>query len=138
MGFTGKLTVHPNQISIVNEFFSPGEVEVDNAIELVSAFAENMREGKMAFLYKGKMVDTPHLERAKKILELSNFRKELLILLLLIDTHFVFSQEVVERCIAGRINNDLLNSILTTQKLQENNHYFICSSPRSHRRGNTF
>ena len=43
-----------------------------------------------------------------------------------IDTHFVFSQEVVERCIAGRINNDLLNSILTTQKLQENNHYFIC------------
>ncbi|MDG0998795.1 MAG: CoA ester lyase [Gammaproteobacteria bacterium] len=71
MGFTGKLTVHPNQISIVNEFFSPGEVEVDNAIELVSAFAENMREGKMAFLHKGKMVDAPHLERAKKILELS-------------------------------------------------------------------
>ena len=43
-----------------------------------------------------------------------------------IDTHFVFSQEDVEGCSTGRINNDLLNSILTTQKLQENNHYFIC------------
>lgn len=71
MGFTGKLTVHPNQISIVNEFFSPSEVEVEGAIELVAAFAENMREGKMAFLYEGKMVDAPHLERAQNILERS-------------------------------------------------------------------
>ena len=71
MGFTGKLTVHPNQISIVNEFFSPSEVEVESAIELVAAFAENMREGKMAFLYEGKMVDAPHLERAQNILERS-------------------------------------------------------------------
>jgi citrate lyase beta subunit len=30
-----------------------------------------MREGKMAFLYRGKMVDTPHLERAQNILERS-------------------------------------------------------------------
>jgi citrate lyase subunit beta/citryl-CoA lyase len=71
MGFTGKLTVHPNQISIVNEFFSPSEVEVEGAIELVAAFAENMREGKMAFLYEGKMVDAPHLKRAQNILERS-------------------------------------------------------------------
>jgi citrate lyase beta subunit len=30
-----------------------------------------MREGKMAFLYRGKMVDAPHLERAQNILERS-------------------------------------------------------------------
>jgi citrate lyase subunit beta/citryl-CoA lyase len=71
MGFTGKLTVHPSQISIVNESFSPSDVEVKNAAELVAAFAENMREGKMAFLYRGKMVDAPHLERAQNILERS-------------------------------------------------------------------
>lgn len=71
MGFTGKLTVHPNQISIVNESFSPSNVEVEGATALVAAFAESMRQGKMAFLYEGKMVDAPHLERAKNILERS-------------------------------------------------------------------
>ena len=71
MGFTGKLTVHPNQISIVNESFSPSDAEIKDANELVAAFAENLREGKMAFLYNGMMVDAPHLERAQNILDRS-------------------------------------------------------------------
>ena len=71
MGFTGKITIHPNQINIVNEAFTPSEAEVSEAKELLLLFAENEAKGLMAFSYKGTMVDVPHLTRAKKIVELS-------------------------------------------------------------------
>jgi citrate lyase subunit beta/citryl-CoA lyase len=68
MGFTGKITIHPNQIDIVNAAFSPDADEVDEAGRLVEAFAEAEKEGLMAISFEGKMVDVPHLTRAKKIL----------------------------------------------------------------------
>jgi citrate lyase subunit beta / citryl-CoA lyase len=68
MGYTGKITIHPNQIDIVNNAFSPVAEEVDEANRLVAAFAEAEKEGLMAINFEGKMVDVPHLERARKIL----------------------------------------------------------------------
>jgi len=68
MGFTGKITIHPNQIDIVNAAFSPPPEEVDEAQRLVEAFAEAEKQGLMAISFEGKMVDVPHLTRAKKIL----------------------------------------------------------------------
>lgn len=69
MGFVGKITIHPRQIPIVNELFTPSEVEVERASELIAAFEENRKAGRMAFSFRGQMVDVPHLERARKILE---------------------------------------------------------------------
>lgn len=69
MGYTGKITIHPNQIDIVNAAFSPDQDEVDEAQRLVEAFAAAAEEGLMAISFEGKMVDVPHLTRAKKILE---------------------------------------------------------------------
>jgi citrate lyase subunit beta / citryl-CoA lyase len=71
MGYTGKITIHPNQIDIVNEAFTPSEDEVNEARELLALFAENEAKGIMAFSYKGEMVDVPHLTRATKIVELA-------------------------------------------------------------------
>jgi len=69
MGFTGKITIHPDQIPIVNELFSPTLEEAQEALELVAAFETARREGRMAFSFRGAMVDVPHLTRALTIVE---------------------------------------------------------------------
>ena len=68
MGYTGKVTIHPSQLEIVNDAFTPSQEEILEANELIAAFEENQREGKMAFTFKGQMVDVPHLTRAREIL----------------------------------------------------------------------
>jgi len=73
MGFTGKITIHPDQVPIVNETFTPSEEEVAEAEELLAAFAEAEAEGRMAFSFKGQMADVPHLVRAKRIVSRSRF-----------------------------------------------------------------
>lgn len=67
-GYTGKITIHPSQVPIVNEVFTPSPGDVAEARELVEAFEQAGSEGRMAFSFRGQMVDVPHLERARKIL----------------------------------------------------------------------
>jgi citrate lyase subunit beta/citryl-CoA lyase len=69
MGFTGKVTIHPNQIAVVNDVFTPSAAEIAESQELLAAFEENQKAGRMAFSFKGQMVDVPHLTRARTILE---------------------------------------------------------------------
>jgi len=68
MGFTGKISIHPNQIPVINAVFTPAAAVVDEARQLVAAFAEARARGAYAFTFKGQMVDAPHLTRALKIL----------------------------------------------------------------------
>ncbi len=69
MGFTGKISIHPNQIAVINEVFTPSAAAVAEARELVLAFEEHRRRGVYAFTFKGKMVDAPHLAGARRVLE---------------------------------------------------------------------
>lgn len=69
IGFTGKLTIHPDQITVVNQVFTPSLDEVREAEHLVEAFDEARTAGKLAFEFKGKMVDAPHLAHAQATLE---------------------------------------------------------------------
>jgi len=69
MGFTGKISIHPSQIPVINEVFSPSVEEVSEAQELIAAFEEHQRKGSGAFAFKGQMVDMPHLTRARKLIE---------------------------------------------------------------------
>ena len=71
MGFTGKLTIHPDQVEVVNAAFTPSAEEIERAGILVRAFDENRREGKMAFTFEGSMVDVPHLKRAEQLLAIA-------------------------------------------------------------------
>jgi len=71
MGFTGKITIHPDQIEIVNRAFTPSAAEIEQAAALVAAFEENQQEGKMAFTFNGQMVDVPHLKRAQQMLAIA-------------------------------------------------------------------
>lgn len=68
MGFTGKISIHPQQIPVINDAFTPTPEAVAEARELVAAFAEHRRRGEYAFIFRGRMVDAPHLARALKIL----------------------------------------------------------------------
>jgi len=68
MGFTGKISIHPSQIEVINEAFTPQPALVAEAQELVAAFEEYKRRGVFAFRFKGQMVDAPHLTRALKII----------------------------------------------------------------------
>ena len=71
MGFTAKLTIHPDQIDIVNEAFTPSAAEIAAATALVAAFEEQQALGAMAFKFDGEMVDVPHLKRAQQVLALA-------------------------------------------------------------------
>ena len=68
IGFTGKLTIHPNQIPVVNDAYTPNPDEVERANRLIEAFDEARREGRNAFRFEGQMVDAPHLSQAEDLL----------------------------------------------------------------------
>ncbi len=68
MGFSGKISIHPSQLEVINEAFTPAPAVVAEARELVAAFEDHRRRGVYAFRFKGQMVDAPHLTRALKII----------------------------------------------------------------------
>ncbi len=67
MGFSGKISIHPNQIPVINDAFTPSTEAIDEARELIALFEAHARRGIYAFSFKGQMVDAPHLGRAKKL-----------------------------------------------------------------------
>lgn len=72
-GFTGKQVIHPDQIRIVNESFSPSKKVIEHAARLLTKFVEEASEGKRgAWEFEGKMVDKPVISKAKKTLTLAS------------------------------------------------------------------
>jgi len=69
MGFTGKISIHPSQIEVINREFTPSKADAEDALALIAAFEEHAKKGAGAFAWKGQMMDQPHLTRAKKIAE---------------------------------------------------------------------
>ncbi|MHB8283363.1 MAG: HpcH/HpaI aldolase/citrate lyase family protein [Caulobacteraceae bacterium] len=75
-GFVGMLAIHPAQVTVINQVFTPSEAELDHARAVVSLFAAHPDAGVLAL--DGKMVDRPHLKQAQAVLarevRLSNSR----------------------------------------------------------------
>jgi citrate lyase subunit beta/citryl-CoA lyase len=69
MGFSGKISIHPSQIEVINAAFTPDTTQVAEARELVALFDEHRARGVYAFRFKGQMVDAPHLTRARRLIE---------------------------------------------------------------------
>ncbi|HXW26273.1 MAG TPA: aldolase/citrate lyase family protein, partial [Xanthobacteraceae bacterium] len=65
-GFAGKLAIHPAQVAIINEVFTPSAAEIVRAQAVVAAFAAAPGVGVVGI--DGVMYDRPHLERAKRLL----------------------------------------------------------------------
>ena len=65
-GFSGKLAIHPDQIDIINEAFTPSTAAIDEARAVIDAFAAAGSAGVVAI--GGRMYDIPHRRRAEKLL----------------------------------------------------------------------
>lgn len=70
LGMEGGSCVHPAQVPILNEVFSPTEEEVETADAMVTAYETAMADGLGAVSFRGKMIDIPVVERARRVLAL--------------------------------------------------------------------
>ncbi len=71
LGFDGKSVINPRQIPLVHAIYQPTEAEVNHALAVVEAIKEAEEKGLGVVALKGKMVDKPIVERAERILMLS-------------------------------------------------------------------
>jgi citrate lyase subunit beta / citryl-CoA lyase len=67
-GFRGRIAIHPDQVPIINEAYSPSEAELAHARRIVDAFAAQPDAGTLSI--DGVMVDKPHLTQARRTLGL--------------------------------------------------------------------
>lgn len=65
-GFTGRLAIHPAQIPVINDVFTPSAAQIEKAKAIVAAFTAKPGVGTVGI--DGKMYDRPHLARAQALL----------------------------------------------------------------------
>ncbi len=65
-GFTGKMAIHPDQVPVINEIYTPSAEEIGKAQRLVEAFKTAGNAGVISL--DGQMYDQPHLKRALRLL----------------------------------------------------------------------
>ena len=66
-GFLAKMAIHPDQVPVINEIFTPPAHEVERAQKIVALFAANPDAGTLGL--DGEMLDRPHLKRAERLLK---------------------------------------------------------------------
>jgi citrate lyase subunit beta / citryl-CoA lyase len=71
-GFAGKLAIHPDQVDAINAGFTPTDGEIARARRIVAAFEASPHLGVTSL--DGRMIDRPHLIRARRLLELADAR----------------------------------------------------------------
>ncbi|GJQ40064.1 MAG: citrate lyase [Anaerolineaceae bacterium] len=67
-GFSGKQIIHPNQVEVTQEAFTPSDEALEEARRIVETFEASQKEGKGAYALDGKMIDMPLLKNAQKTL----------------------------------------------------------------------
>ncbi len=70
-GYRGMLAIHPAQVDVINEAFTPSAEDLAAAQEIVDLFAANPTAGAIG--HKGAMLDRPHLARARALLAAARF-----------------------------------------------------------------
>jgi len=68
MGYSGKLCIHPSQVSIANEAFLPSSEEIDRARRLLEAYDDAKAQGVASVAFEGQMVDEPVARQARRVL----------------------------------------------------------------------
>ena len=72
LGFTGKASISPRHVEVINQVFSPTQKEVDYAYEVMDAIALAKEQGKGAIALHGKMIDAPIVARAQRTIDMAN------------------------------------------------------------------
>ena len=71
LGFTGKASISPRHVEVINSVFSPTEKEIDYAYEVLDAIETAKRQGKGAIALHGKMIDAPIVARAQRTIDMA-------------------------------------------------------------------
>ena len=66
MGYGGKIAIHPDQVAIIHEVFTPSAAEIDWARKVIAVFEGNPGAGVLTM--DGKMLDKPHFVLARRLL----------------------------------------------------------------------
>tara|TARA_B110000858_G_scaffold168714_1_gene197359 strand:- start:53 stop:733 length:681 start_codon:yes stop_codon:yes gene_type:complete len=72
IGFDGKWAIHPSQIDLANEVFSPPEKEVNKAIRILEELEKAANEGKGAAQLDGRMIDAASARMAENVVNINN------------------------------------------------------------------
>lgn len=67
LGMVGKWAIHPSQIALANEVFSPSEIAVTEAKQILAAMEQAQKTGAGATVYKGRLVDIASIRQAQVI-----------------------------------------------------------------------
>ncbi|HUF35603.1 MAG TPA: aldolase/citrate lyase family protein, partial [Gemmatimonadales bacterium] len=70
LGIEGKWAIHPSQIALANEVFTPPAAEVDRARRILTALEEAAREGRGAAQLDGRMIDAASARMARNVVEM--------------------------------------------------------------------
>ncbi|MEM6888075.1 MAG: L-malyl-CoA/beta-methylmalyl-CoA lyase [Pseudomonadota bacterium] len=71
LGMVGKWAIHPKQVALANDVFTPSEAAVAEAREILAAMAEAKAKGEGATVYKGRLVDIASIKQAEVIVRQS-------------------------------------------------------------------
>jgi len=69
VGYKGKFSIHPGQLEVINEIFSPASEDVEYARRIITAWDEAKAKGLGSLELDGAMVDVPVVKRAKALLQ---------------------------------------------------------------------
>jgi citrate lyase subunit beta/citryl-CoA lyase len=70
LGFDGKSLIHPNQVSVCNEMFSPSKADVEWALQVTVAYNAAKSAGKGVCVVNGKLIEALHIDQAQDILRI--------------------------------------------------------------------
>ncbi|MES2784997.1 MAG: CoA ester lyase [Pseudomonadota bacterium] len=70
-GFHGGGAIHPDQVRVLNEEYGPSVVQVADARAIIAMADEAFADGKGAFAFKGKMIDKPVVDAARKVVAMA-------------------------------------------------------------------
>ena len=68
LGFDGGACIHPKQVPILNEAFTPTKAEIEKAEKIADRYSAALASGEGAVAFEGKMIDLPVVARAKRVL----------------------------------------------------------------------
>ncbi|GMR05449.1 MAG: CoA ester lyase [Gammaproteobacteria bacterium] len=72
LGVEGKWAIHPSQIALANEVFTPAEQEVDRARRILKAMEQAATEGKGAVTLDGRLIDAASIRQARVLVDKSD------------------------------------------------------------------
>lgn len=69
LGMVGKWAIHPSQVALAQEMFSPSAVEVSRARDMIRAYEAAMEQGMGAVQYEGKMIDVASIRMVRRLVD---------------------------------------------------------------------